>query len=188
MTEVIAKLNYLRISPRKIRLVANLIKGLDVNQAKAQLRFLTKKAAQPISKLLDSAIANASSFNLDKNNLYISKIIVNQGPSLKRWRPRAFGRATPILKRTSHISLVLEEKIPTEKIIKRRKISPEIKKEPKEEKPEIEKEIEKEKKITVKAKPVSPPRPYGTSSISKKRFFSRQTFGNIKKMFRRKSV
>jgi len=182
---VIAKLNYLRMSPRKVRLVANLIKGLDVVEAKHQLRFLTKKAALPLAKLLDSAVANAKhNFNLDKNNLYIAKILVNQGPTLKRWMPRAFGRATPIAKRTSHITLVLEEKI---KLPKKKKEIKEIKEKIKKKEPLEEKEIKSEKIIS-KPKPVPPPRPYDTSSISKKRFFSRQTFGNIKKMFRRKSV
>ena len=191
---VIAKLNYLRISPRKIRLVTDLIKGLDVTEAKHQLRFLTKRAAQPLAKLLDSATANAQhNFNLDKNNLYIAKILVNQGPTLKRWMPRAFGRATPIAKRTSHITLVLEEKAKLpESEKKKKKVTKKIKEKkittkhlPRKE--EIKSEI-KEKKIITKPKPVPPPRPYDTSTISKKRFFSRQTFGNIKKVFRRKSI
>lgn len=191
---VIAKSNYLRISPRKIRLVTDLIKGLDVTEAKHQLRFLTKKAAKSIAKLLDSAVSNAQhNFNLDKNNLYIAKILVNQGPTLKRWMPRAFGRATPIAKRTSHITLVLEEKAKIPKVEKNKKeVITKIKEEkiirkPPSREEKIKAKIE-EKKIITKPKPIIPPRPYDTSTVSKKRFFSRQTFGNIKKMFRRKSV
>lgn len=201
---VIAKLNYLRISPRKIRLVADLIRGLDVTEAKHQLRFLTKKGTGPLSKLLNSAVSNAQhNFNLDKNNLYIAKILVNQGPTLKRWRPRAFGRAFPIAKRTSHITLVLEEKVKTSTVhaqpkvekkkkevitkIKEGKTSlSDIRKPPSREE-KIKAKIE-EKKIITKPKPIIPSRPYDTSTVSKKRFFSRQTFGNIKKAFRRKSV
>jgi len=108
---VIAKLNYLRLAPRKVRLVANLIKGMRVKEARVQLKFCPKRASQPLLKLLNSAVANAEhNFQLKEDNLYISKITVDQGPSLKRWRPRAFGRAFPIMKRTSHITLVLEEK------------------------------------------------------------------------------
>lgn len=108
--EIKASLNYLRISPRKVKLVADLIRGLNVDKAQAQLQFLTKKAASPILKLLNSAIANAKhNFNLEKENLYIEDIGVNQGSTLKRWRPRAFGRAAPILRRTSHVTIILGE-------------------------------------------------------------------------------
>jgi len=103
-----AKLNYLRISPRKVRLVADLIRGMEVVEAEKQLKFLNKRSARHLLKLINSAIANARhNFNLNKEDLYISQISVNAGPVLKRWRARARGRATPILKRTSHITLVL---------------------------------------------------------------------------------
>lgn len=109
--QVIAKLNYLRISPRKVRLVANLIKGMDVEEAETQLRFLTKRASKPLLKLLKSAVSNAlHNFNIPKENLYIHNILVNEGPSLKRYMPRAMGRADLILKRTSHITIILQEK------------------------------------------------------------------------------
>lgn len=194
--QVTAKLNHLRISPRKVRLVTDLIKGLSVKEAKTQLRFAIKKSASPILKLLDSAISNAKhNFNLDEDNLYIAKLTVDGGPSLKRWMPRAMGRATPILKRTSHISLVLEEKVPSYVKPKiKEKLKPEEEK--LEAKPPVEK-IETEEKIftavpeqfeKLETKPVVPKRPYGASSDAKRRFFSRQTFGNIKKIFRRKSV
>lgn len=109
---ITAKLRYLRMSPRKARLAANFIKGMNVMEARTQLKFLPKRAAGPILRLLDSAVANAfHNFSLPKENLYISRITVEPGPSLKRWLPRAMGRATPILKRTSHITIILDEKI-----------------------------------------------------------------------------
>jgi len=120
MPEVVAKLRYLRIAPRKVRLVADLIRKKPVNEALAILDFTRKKAARPLKKLLNSAIANAkNNFQLDPSNLYISKITVDEGPKYKRWMPRARGRADLILKRTSHITLVLTEaktKIKNEKL------------------------------------------------------------------------
>ncbi|MCD6114774.1 50S ribosomal protein L22 [bacterium] len=108
--EVTAKLRYLRIAPRKVRLVADLVRGKSVEEATHILNFTRKRAAKPILKLLNSAIANAShNFQLKKENLYISKIVVNEGPKLKRWRPRARGVTYEIQKKTSHITLVLTE-------------------------------------------------------------------------------
>ncbi|MFY9462335.1 MAG: 50S ribosomal protein L22 [Candidatus Sungiibacteriota bacterium] len=108
--EIIAELNYLRIAPRKVRLAAGLMRGKRVFEAERELQFLTKRAAGPLLKLLKSAVANAThNFNLQKDNLYISKITVDGGSPLKRTRPRAFGRAFPIKKRTSHITLILGE-------------------------------------------------------------------------------
>jgi len=108
--EVKAKLNYLRIAPRKVRIVADLIRGKPVKEAKKILKFTVKRAAKPLLKLLNSAIANAKhNFNLDENNLYISKILVNEGPKLKRVFPRARGHADIIQKKTSHVTLVLDE-------------------------------------------------------------------------------
>ncbi len=110
MPEVVAKLRHLRIAPRKVRLVADLIRKKPVNEALVILDFTRKKAALPLKKLLNSAIANAkNNFQLDPSNLYISKITVDEGPKYKRWMPRARGRADLILKRTSHITLVLSE-------------------------------------------------------------------------------
>ena len=105
-----AKLKYLRIAPRKVRLVADLIRGKKVSQALNFLEFLPKKSAPPFLKLLKQAIANAKhNFQLDESNLYISKILVDEGPKLKRQMPRARGQANEIYKRTSHIVLVLDE-------------------------------------------------------------------------------
>ena len=96
------------MSPRKVRLVAHMLKNMSVYKAENQLKFLPKRATEPLLKLLKSAVANAeNNFNLKKDNLYIAKITVDGGPVLKRMRPRAFGRAAQILKRTSHVNLIL---------------------------------------------------------------------------------
>jgi large subunit ribosomal protein L22 len=108
--QVKVKLKYLRIAPRKVRIVADLISGKPVKEAKSILQFTIKKAAKPLLKLLDSAIANAKhNFNLQENNLYISKILVNEGPKIKRVMPRARGHADTIQKKTSHVTMVLDE-------------------------------------------------------------------------------
>lgn len=107
--EIKAKLNYLRIAPRKVRLVADLIRGMDVKEAETQLKFMPKRSAAPLLKLLNSAMTNAkNNFNIEKDGLYIKELRINEGPPLKRWRPVSRGRAFPIMKRTSHIDLVLE--------------------------------------------------------------------------------
>jgi len=112
-------LRYLRITPRKVRLVADLIRGKDVKEAKNILTFCRKKAALPLLKLLNSAIANAKhNFKIEENNLFISEIFVNEGPKLKRIFPRARGRADIIQKKMSHISVFLEEKKKKEKLKK----------------------------------------------------------------------
>jgi len=108
--EVKASLKYLRISPRKVRLVVGLIRGLPVKNAEAYLLHLSKKSSHPLLKLLRSAMANAEhNFNLDKNNLYVRVMRVDEGPALKSVRARARGVAYPIRKRSSHIFLTLEE-------------------------------------------------------------------------------
>jgi large subunit ribosomal protein L22 len=112
--EVKAKISRLKITPKKVRPVCSLIRGLEVEEAQSQLKFMAKKSALPILKLLNSAIANAeNNFKLKKENLYIKKVFADEGPKLKRWRPRAFGRAAAILKRSSHITMILEEKKPS---------------------------------------------------------------------------
>lgn len=111
--QVVAQLNNLRIAPRKVRLVAQAIKGMDALVAKHQLNYVIKKSSKPITKLLDSALANAhNNFGLVKDNLFIKDIVVNEGPKLKRFRPKGFGMASPIEKKTSHIKVVLEERVP----------------------------------------------------------------------------
>ena len=109
--EIMAKLNYYRTAPRKVRLVVDLVRGKKIELAMNQLRFCSKKTASPLIKLLKSAISNAkNNFKIkDSENLYIKKITVDEGPTLKRHMPRARGVASPIKKRTSHITVVLEE-------------------------------------------------------------------------------
>lgn len=108
--EIQAKLRYARITPQKMRLVGNLCKGLDVEKAQQQLRFCQKKGGPILSKLLGSAVANArEKGGIDMENLYVKRVIVDQGPVLKRFMPRAMGRATKILKKMSHITVILDE-------------------------------------------------------------------------------
>lgn len=109
VTEIRAKLSYLRISPRKVRLVVDLVRGKKAARAVEILSLLSKEAAKPVKKLIESAIANAkNNHKLIVDNLRLTKITVDEGPTLKRWKPRARGRATTIRKRTSHVKLVLE--------------------------------------------------------------------------------
>lgn len=101
---------YIRMSPQKVRLVVDLIRGKNVDEAKKILMFTRKNAALAVDKVLKSALANAKQNpNIDENILYVKKIFVDQGPSLKRWRARAQGRAASIKKRMSHITVVLDE-------------------------------------------------------------------------------
>jgi len=110
--KVIASLKNLRTSPRKVRLVTNSIVGMNASAALVQLKHVVKKTSEPMEKLLNSALANAeNNFGLDKDNMYVSSVLVGEGAKLKRWLPRAQGRATLLLKRTSHIKLELEERI-----------------------------------------------------------------------------
>lgn len=141
---ITAKLRYLRIAPRKVRLTADLIRGKKVQEALNQLQFITKRAALPLTKLLKSAMANArNNFGLEEGNLYISKITVDEGPKLKRWMPRARGRVTEIQKKTSHITLILDEITKKPKKVKKAKKAEKVEKIkiPKEEKPKLRPEI-----------------------------------------------
>ena len=107
-TKAVAK--YIRISPQKARLVADVVRGKDVETAITTLRFMPKKAARIIRKVVESAVANADqNETIDVDTLYVKDIFVDGGPMLKRFRPRAQGRATRILKRTSHITVVVAE-------------------------------------------------------------------------------
>ena len=100
-----------RIAPRKVRLVVDLIRGKEVGEAIAILKHTPKAASPVVEKVLNSAIANAEhNYDLDVNNLVVSKVFVDEGATLKRFRPRAQGRASAINKRTSHITLVVSEK------------------------------------------------------------------------------
>lgn len=108
--EVKAVTRYVRIAPRKVRIVTELVKGKSAEEALTILKFLPKKAARLVNKTLQSAVANAEQNpNIDVDTLYIKRIYVDEGPSMKRWRARAMGRATRILKRSSHITIILDE-------------------------------------------------------------------------------
>ena len=111
VTQASAKLSYARISSRKVKAVIDLIRNKNVGEALAILKLTPKAAAEIVEKLLKSAIANAeNNFGMDIEKLYVAEIFANQGPTLKRVRPRAQGRAFRIRKRTSHITVVLREK------------------------------------------------------------------------------
>jgi len=189
--QVTAKLRYLRLAPRKVRQVADAIRGKKVTEAQTILQFLVRRPVLPISKLLKSAIASArNDFQLEEKNLYISKITVDEGPKLKRWMPVSRGRANQIFKRTSHITLILDEIKPTPKKKKKSKKTaiPKIPMakpsrtldkigagEKKEE--TIEKEVKEEDIIKEKFKP-------------KKKEIKKpvKRFGALKKIFRRKAM
>jgi len=104
-----ASATHIRISPRKVRMVVDTVRGKSVSQALSILGFTRKKAALPVQKLLKSAVANAAENDgiSDVDTLVIDRIMVDEGPTLKRFMPRARGRATPIRKRTSHIRIIL---------------------------------------------------------------------------------
>jgi large subunit ribosomal protein L22 len=196
--QVSAKLDNLRRSPRKTRLVAELLRGLGVAEAENQLKFLVKGSALSFGKLLKSAVANAeNNFGLDKNNLFIKDVIVNEGPKFKRWLPRAYGRASLILKRTSIIEIVLEEKVEgknRKKIEKKQEIKDvkaedlaKMEKKEKEEKvssfakvsPDKE-ELKEEKKEAVKERE--------TKEFLDEKKKAAESKGFLKKVFRRKSM
>lgn len=127
---VTVKLKYLRISPRKIRLVTDLIKGKTIQDAENVLEFARKKAVRSVKKLLKSAVAAAEhDFQKVKSNLYISKIAVGEGPTLKRFRFRGGGRIFPVAKRTSHVTLTLDEIKPAPKVRRAKRGKKEIRKE-----------------------------------------------------------
>lgn len=134
--EIHASTRYVRMSPRKVRLVAGLIRNMDALSALDQLRFTVKAARGPVEKTLRSALANAEhNFHIEKEDLKIKKISVDKGPVLKRWRARAFGRAAPIKKHICHITIVLgtkEKELSSESL-------PETQKEPKKKQVRIKK-------------------------------------------------
>ena len=107
--EATAKVTFVRIAPRKVKIVLDLIRNKPTDEAIAILKHTPKAACEPLEKLLKSAIANAENKNMDVTRLYISECSVDQGPTLKRIRPRARGSANRINKKTSHINLVLKE-------------------------------------------------------------------------------
>jgi large subunit ribosomal protein L22 len=109
--EARAQARYARVTPRKARRVVDLIRGLPAAEAQAVLRFAPQSASEPVGKVLASAIANAEhNFRLDTDTLFVSRAYVDEGPTLKRFRPRAQGRAYRINKRTSHITVIVESR------------------------------------------------------------------------------
>ncbi len=111
MTEVVAKQIYIRVSPRKSRLVAKAVKGWPVDKAQRELKFMTTGTAQPVLKVLNQAVANAkNNLKLNEANLVIKAVEIDEGPKYKRWQPVSRGRAHAIHKPTSHIKVVLETK------------------------------------------------------------------------------
>lgn len=142
---VTAQLRFLRMSPRKVRLVADLIRGRKVVRALDTLSLLNKRPAKPLLKLLNSAVANAKhNYSMTVEGLRVATIMVDGGPVLKRWMPKAHGRATPIRERTSHIKLVLSGERSAEA-----KVS-----ETKEEKSDVALEKKPKKSKSVKSKKV----------------------------------
>lgn len=169
-----AKLNYLKIAPRKVRLAATVLKGLSVNEAQAQLLLNPQRANVALLKLLRCAADNAkNNAKLNPENLFVKEIRVDGGPMLKRFLPRAMGRATPLQKKSSHITLILEEleksKQPRFKIVKPERIS-------KREKAQMVKETKKEKEIE---KPKAPERELRRAP---------EKLGFMRRIFRRKAV
>lgn len=153
----IAKLNYLRIAPRKVRLFTNVLRGMNVVDAEVELLYRPNRPTGPLLKLLRSAITNATNINLDKEKLYIKEIKVDGGPYLKRYLPRAQGRATPIHKKMSHVTLVLAEKdqviakkykVPVAKLTKsEEKVSKDVEKEDKHKKEKVAKDKKQPKEL-----------------------------------------
>lgn len=193
--EIRAKGKYLRVSSKKLRQVIDLIRGLSVLEAQNQLKVIPKRAAKFVLKLLNSAIANAkTNFGLKEEDIYIEKIFANQGPSLKRFEPRAFGRAGPIKKRSSHLEIILNKtEISLTKISPRKTplIKPEIAPPLKEIKPE--EKIFKEKEAIER-----PSQPKSIFDIRRKgtrrtkqhldKVGRKKKGGIIERVFRRKAV
>jgi large subunit ribosomal protein L22 len=192
--KVKAKLNNLRIAPRKVRLVAELIRGLDVEEALNQINTSFKRGSLPMKKLLISAINNGeNNLGIDRKNMYVFRVLVDAGTSLKRWMPKAYGRAGKILKRTSQVEIILEERVEGKgrksqeelEAARKKRLEEKMKKEKEalkesEEKSAIAKDKEKATKISEKVK--ERPSEKGKSSEDKK------GKGWVSKIFRRKSM
>lgn len=102
---------YIRISPLKVNFICREIAGKQVDEALAILKFTPKRGAKVLEKVLNSAVANAeNNFNMDRDSLYVAEAYANDGPHMKRWRPKAKGMAYPIIKRSSHIGVVVKER------------------------------------------------------------------------------
>ena len=191
--KVKATLKNLRMSPRKVRLVTDSIVGMDANAALVQLRHLVKKTSGVLEKLLLSALANAeNNFGLDRDNMFVSSVVVGEGTRMKRWLPRAQGRATLILKRTCHIKLEIEERIEG----KNRKSKQQLEKERAKREEEREKMLkedakrlaEEEKEQEVAEKEIVEKAPVKKVLPKKNEAKKGQDSGFLKKVFQRKSA
>ena len=109
--EVKATAKYVRMSPIKLKPVADLVRGKDVNEALTILKFTPGKGAEIVEKVVQSALANADVKEMDTDNLYVAEVYANQGPTMKRWRAGSQGRASIILKRSSHVGVTLKERV-----------------------------------------------------------------------------
>ena len=189
--EIKAKAKHIKASPRKVRLVVDLIRGMKVDQALNQLTFTNKKATGSVEKLVKSAIANAlNNFDLKEDNLFIKEIRVDEGPTMKRWQPRARGRACQIQKRTSHIILTLDEIVSSGEVkAKKHKVAAPIKlgaKAPEAEGVKV-KSSEQEEAVSTdeQGKKIVNPRGEGKGKNTKVEGKNTKAFGT--KIFRRKS-
>lgn len=184
--QVKASLKNLRISPRKTRSVTDLIKGLDIQEALIQLDMNVKRAIPQIKKLLLSAVSNGeNNFGVDKDNMYIFNIIVGAGPTLKRWMPKAYGRAGQIRKRTSKVEIILEERVEG----KGRKSKEQIEKEKRarmEDKMKTEKERKASTEEKKEAKSAKKSEPIVETEKGKKP--GEKKVGLTNRIFRRKSM
>ncbi len=166
-------------------MVAHAIKGMGVLAAKYQLDYVAKKSSKPISKLLDSALANGhNGFGLVKENLFIKDVVVNEGPKLKRFRPKGFGMTSPIEKKTSHIKIVLEERVPGLKA-EESKSSKNEAAERSQTEAEVITEDKKEIKPVLKSKSGAK-KNLPVSVVKKGGIFGQ--VGKIRKLFRRKAI
>ena len=121
---VTAELKNYRQSPRKVRLVVDAVRGKDIEKALTTLTFMPKKSAVAVKKLVQSAVANAThNFKLSPETLFVKEITVDRGPIFKRWRARARGRASSIHKHTSHIKVVLDTRVKTEKAVETKEVT-----------------------------------------------------------------
>ncbi len=186
------KLKNLRISPRKTRIAAGALKGMDVSEALVEARHMIKRSGVSLEKLLRSAVSSAeNNFGLDKDNLYVRDIQVGEGARLKRWLPRAYGRATPIIKRSCHVFLTLEERVEG----KNRKSKEQLEKERREReaaRKKLEKQAEKENEAAMKKEEKTKERIVSTKPkkeiIEKREEKKNSKEGWMSKVFRRKSM
>ena len=153
MDTATAKLKFIRIAPRKMRFVADMIRGLPVREAEAQLMFSPRRPSEHLLKLLRSAMANAKGKEMNVESLVVDTIMVDEGPKLKRWMPRARGATSEIQKKMSHVTLVLapgEKSQPEYRIPEKPKKKKEEKKKKEDgaEKPKVKAESEKKKEGT----------------------------------------